>query len=1013
MPDPSGSTRSRAEQAFFCFLNRRAGPGKQGFPGFLEDQPLELREELSRLKRDYDYLREAFRAGESGGKKGKAFGDFQLLHLLGKGGMGEVWEARQISLDRPVALKLLASHLEFSPSALARFQREAQAGGRLNHSGIVGVLAVGEQDGTPFIAQELVPGGRTLADSLQEARDRPGVSKDSFRHLADLFARIADSLEAAHQAGVIHRDIKPGNILLDPEGNPKIGDFGLARIPGDRTLTRSGEYAGTPFYMSPEQAAGNTGEITALSDVFSLGVTFYEALTLIRPFQGDSSQEIVRNILTEEPLDPRKLRARVPRDLAVICLKALEKNPARRFGSMAAFAEDLRRFLAHEPILARPPGSLARAVKWSRRHPVISSVGLVSTAALVVLVVFFLRILSAEERALREAKTAREKARIAGEVKDFLVHIFEMPDPETSLGKMVTVGELLEKASASIRTELEDEPEVLAELLEVLGRTYRGLGAYRDALPFFKDALSLYRERLQPGAPGLLRAERLVAQAYSRLGQWDEARKILEELKKESLRVHGRDHPETIRITGALSSVLLDLWMLQPAMVEVGEALEAGERVFGRDSPELLADLNRKATILKNDGRFQEAESFYRRALQISRETRGPDHPETRRYQGNLASLLAGMGELGKALEMVNDIVERDRELYGEDHPDYMGDLTLLAVIYSDLGFLTKAEALDQEVVAGYTAKLGPDHPATLWAGTNHGWALFQLDRYEEAERILREVIERAESTLGRKSMEALRGMQALGTILRYAGKHEEGARVHEQAFLVARDWLGADDPQTIELMQDLADSRVAVDDPEEAEILFRKALDLSENRFGKDNPVFFMAQRNYSDFLLDSGRPLEAEAVLRAAETRLEELVSPANGDLMDFRMNLVEAFLQQGKDAEAVVMLQEILPYVRNSLYLLGQTSWKIVGPKHPLPALFPEGLDLARKALELSSDEMRPYHRETFAWALVANGKFEEAVRQADLTLEEASAEDKKDYVDLPGEIRAAIREKASSE
>ncbi|MFQ5750036.1 MAG: tetratricopeptide repeat protein [Planctomycetota bacterium] len=216
----------------------------------------------------------------------------------------------------------------------------------------------------------------------------------------------------------------------------------------------------------------------------------------------------------------------------------------------------------------------------------------------------------------------------------------------------------------------------------------------------------------------------------------------------------------------------------------------------------------------------------------------------------------------------------------------------------------------------------------------------------------------------------------------------------------------------TLELIQDLADSRMAGKDPEEAEVLFRKAIDLSEVRFGRDNPVFLTAQKNFSDFLLDSGRPVEAEAVLLGAEERLEALVSPGNGDLMDLRMNLVEALLDQGKEAEAVEKLQGILLHIRNNLYLLDQVAWTIVRPGHPLPPLFQDGLDLARKALEMSSAGRRSFHRETLAWAMFANGKFEETVRQADLALEEAAGEDKDDYTDLPGEIRKAIQEEKTS-
>jgi len=321
---------------------------------------------------------------------GSVLGDFRVLAEIGRGGMGVVYEAEQLSLNRLVALKVLSPHLGFSEEAVLKFRREAEAGGRQSHRGIVSVFAVGEHEGVHYIAQELVPGGRTLADGLREHHDGKELPLGYFRQIAKLLIEAADALSHAHSAGVVHRDVKPSNILIDPDGTPKVTDFGLAKIENALSLSRTGDLTGTPYYMSPEQAMSRRSIIDHRTDVYSLGVTLYEALTLEVPFEGESSQEVLKKILDLEPRDPRKSSARVPRDLAVIALKAMEKEPGRRYATMAEFGDDLRRYVAGEPILARPNSALTKLVKRVKRNPAKSVAALALVALVIALPVLFL-----------------------------------------------------------------------------------------------------------------------------------------------------------------------------------------------------------------------------------------------------------------------------------------------------------------------------------------------------------------------------------------------------------------------------------------------------------------------------------------------------------------------------------------------------------------------------------------------------------------------------------------------
>ena len=318
-------------------------------------------------------------------------GEFALVREIGRGGMGVVYEAMQTSLGRAVALKVLPQHLAMDDQANARFRREATTAASLQHRGIAQVYAVGDEDWCSYLAMELIEGApldRVLAvlrsqpvgslDGLAMANavaqlsggprpERAGRARTHVLAVAELGAQMAEALAVAHQEGVVHRDVKPANIMLRCDGTAVLTDFGLARREDDPRLTRSGVFAGTPFYTSPEQTTG--GDVDGRADVFSLAATLYELLTLQLPFPGGSSEEVLQAIRTREPIDMRRHHHAVPRDLVAIVQRALEKEPSRRYPDAATFAADLRAFAAGRPVAARPISVLGRVQRWSRRQP--------------------------------------------------------------------------------------------------------------------------------------------------------------------------------------------------------------------------------------------------------------------------------------------------------------------------------------------------------------------------------------------------------------------------------------------------------------------------------------------------------------------------------------------------------------------------------------------------------------------------------------------------------------------
>jgi serine/threonine protein kinase len=297
--------------------------------------------------------------------KVRYFGDYELLEEIARGGMGVVYKARQINLNRLVALKMILAGQLASPDDVKRFYTEAEAAAQLDHPGIVPIFEVGQHEGQHFFSMGFVE-GQSLAGRVAAGPLPP-------REAAQLVAEVAEAAQYAHDKGVIHRDLKPGNILLDQQGKPRVTDFGLAKLTESGSdLTGTGQILGTPSYMPPEQASGKTDRIGPLADVYSLGAILYCLLTGRPPFQAASPMDTLLQVLDQEPLAPRQLNRNVPRDLDTIALKCLEKNSGRRYRSARDLAADLQRFLDDEPILARPMGALGRFRRWTKEMPIAS-----------------------------------------------------------------------------------------------------------------------------------------------------------------------------------------------------------------------------------------------------------------------------------------------------------------------------------------------------------------------------------------------------------------------------------------------------------------------------------------------------------------------------------------------------------------------------------------------------------------------------------------------------------------
>jgi hypothetical protein len=333
------------------------------------------------------------------------FGDYELLGEIARGGMGVVWQARQKSLNRRVAVKMILGGQLATEADVKRFHTEAEAAANLKHPNIVAIHEIGEHEGRHYFSMDLIE-GRNLAQVIGNAPMPP-------RQAATLMKTLAEAVHYAHQRGTLHRDLKPQNVLLDAEGRPHITDFGLAKqLSTDSDLTRTGTIMGSPSYMPPEQALGKQGEVGPASDVYSLGAILYQLLTGKAPFLGATAVDTLRLVVEQEPVSPAKLTDQVPSDLETICLRCLEKHPGRRYATARALAEELDRFLRHEPILAKPASAARKVVSWCRQRPWVVS----GLAVLLMLGLTGLAFGLWQKSEFLQWRMAHPKAKVPGEI---------------------------------------------------------------------------------------------------------------------------------------------------------------------------------------------------------------------------------------------------------------------------------------------------------------------------------------------------------------------------------------------------------------------------------------------------------------------------------------------------------------------------------------------------------------------------------------------------------------------
>jgi tetratricopeptide (TPR) repeat protein/tRNA A-37 threonylcarbamoyl transferase component Bud32 len=708
---------------------------------------------------------------------------YEILGELGRGGMGVVYKARQQTLNRTVALKMVLAGCHASPEALVRFLQEAETIARLKHPNVVQVHEFGNHQGKPYFALEYLEGG-SLAARLHRQPQPP-------LQAARLVETLARAVQAAHEQGVIHRDLKPANVLLTADGTPKVTDFGLAKH-ADSGITASGAVLGTPSYMAPEQAQGKVREVGPAADVYALGAILYELLTGRPPFQGATAWDTLQLVTGTEPVAPSRLQPKLPRDLETVCLKCLHKEPAGRYASAFALAEDLKRFLNDEPIVARPAGWAERLRRWGRRNPVVAGL---SAALLLVLVGTLVGVtllwqnaedqrdeaVAAQQRAQRlavearrqqriaeaqsrlagtEAARARREATKAQRTAQVLTQMFEATDPlglsgipalKPRAGEVLTARQILDRGAARVVRDLGAEPETQATLMDTLGRVYCTLGLTAQARPLLTESLAL-RRRLPKDHPDLAVSLHNLAWLRHQTGDYPTAKRLYQ----EALAIRQK-HAQANPI--ALSATLLNLGWLLTDLEDFGaaekmfqEAIALRLRRLGPDHREVAVARVGLVALYITQGKVTEALPHYQQARATLRKVEGGkglaesidlfQRGVMARYLPPFARrLLLGLKDDQAVEDCLKRALDLAREALGDHH-------AYVALVLHELAFTLgqhhKEEAAEHyyEDCLRIAREYGLDHPkATILLG-NYCFLLQRRGKQVKAELLLEEALQ-------------------------------------------------------------------------------------------------------------------------------------------------------------------------------------------------------------------------------------------------------------------------------
>lgn len=775
-------------------------------------------------------------------------GEFRVLSLIGQGGMGAVFLAEQDNPRRKVALKLMRQ-AGADAEAARRFRREGAALARLDHPGIARVYAAGVEQhalgALPYFAMEYVDGVSLIEHAAAHGLDQTARLR--------LLVAICQAVQHAHQRGVLHRDLKPANIMVDAAAQPRILDFGIARLLDDpehgTRLTEIGQIVGTLPYMSPEQINGDEAAIDTRADVYSLGVILYELLSGKRPREfepGTSLMQAVARAMRQPLIALAEVNPDCAGDLDTVTMKALAEDPAERYASASELAADIERYLHDQPILARPPSAWYVLQKFSRRHRALVGASVLGLTALILSTVIALNA-AWREREAREA--AERSAAIANSVRGFMNEMFQAAMPESALGREVSVREVVDQASLRLQNAPPEDPVVAAESGLALGAVNLALGRFDQAGSLVDGAIQL-----------------LTAQGTS-------AEKERFEAQILRLQITAAREADAAAEQGARD------------LVQEIQHSQGARSMLSLEASTLLAD------ILLRQSKFKEAIDGYHQVLGAPLDVLPDDHRVREGALANLAVALRGSGDLPAAIAVLTALEQQVSRRRGPEHPATLSVLNNLAIAVQNSGDRESALALYDRAYAGRSKVLGASHPDTLNVLQNRATLLIESGKPAEAEPVLRQLLATLVETRQKNHPAVLVAMNSLAYALEDLGKLDEAETLYRETLAIQTESKSTYS-ESFSTRNNLAMLLMRQGDLVNAEREFITVLDATTETLGAEHPYVNIFGNNYGECLTRLGRYADAERMLLNTHARLAKALPPGHGRLVKARARLAELY-------------------------------------------------------------------------------------------------------------------------
>lgn len=857
--------------------------------------------------------------------EGQRIGPYKIVREIGSGGMGTVYLADRAEGDfeQQVAVKLIKPGMD-SRQILERFQSERQILARLDHPNIARLLDGGvNKDGLPYFAMEYLEG-----EPISDYCDRHKLSVE--KRLA-LFQTVCAAVHYAHRNLVVHRDLKPGNILVSDDGTVKLLDFGIAKVLVSKddegrsqflSMTQTGMHVMTPEYAAPEQVRGEP--VSTATDVYALGVILYELLTGRRPFQfvTQAPAEIERLICTTEPAkpstvisksknmtqrtkgeyeagqlgvstlratQPQRLKRQLTGDLDNICLKALKKETERRYSSAEQFLEDIKRYLAGLPVQARPDTFGYRAQKFITRHKGALAVALAVVTLIASLVGFY------TQKLAQERDIARLEARKAERVSDFLTGLFKVSDPGQSKGEIITAREILEKGARRVQTELADQPEVQASMMDVIGHVYRSLGLYREAEGQLIAALQIQEDIYGADSPQTAGALISLAFLYNDDFDHEKAGNFLSralQIQRQKFGASSKEIAESLHLLAQINQLKGEYQTADSLYQTILNALTFD------NSAAILRDYG---VLQRELGNYQTAEELYRKALILDRKSYGDLHPEVAFDLHNLADALRKQGELQAAEPMYREALDIREKLFGDVHPDVGETLNHLARLLSQTGDYIAAESIARRALRVRKQVYGDENVAVVASSGNLAGILNARGNLDEAEHLYRWNLSMLRKIVGDKHPYVAAALNSVAAMLLAKGDLPEAEEIYRRSLALHRQVLPAGHVNLARPLHGLAQVLLKAGDASGAEVLLHEALDLNLKALGQTHWLTSEVQHTLGRCLVEMENFPEAEKLLLASYQTLREKYPERNQAMKQTAEGLILLYENWGKPEHA----------------------------------------------------------------------------------------------------------------